>query len=229
MGRTILSPVSIHTYIAISVQGGKVHEVISMWSTNPEGTTQRTATTPGNFTPYSFRIVCGFNVPHWTYKHGRYLKEMLYAVRCLKSNEDMILALAWQFKQLNCSSLCDFIAQLVRALHRHRRIPLSHLNFSGSWDNCLNCQASARIISSFDGRYCETGPTVYSPYPRRLESLIICWRNYKGSTLYSVILRPWVLVGPESNSRPPAWQPDAQPTEPPVNNIGRHCLFLFCQ
>ena len=30
------------------------------------------------------------------------------------------------------------------------RIPLSHLNFSGSWDNCLNCPASARIISSFE-------------------------------------------------------------------------------
>ena len=29
------------------------------------------------------------------------LKEMLYAVRCLKSNEDMILALAGQFKQLS--------------------------------------------------------------------------------------------------------------------------------
>ena len=28
------------------------------------------------------------------------MKEMLYAVRCLKSNEDMILALAGQFKQL---------------------------------------------------------------------------------------------------------------------------------
>ena len=26
------------------------------------------------------------------------MKEMLYAVRCLKSNEDMILALAGQFK-----------------------------------------------------------------------------------------------------------------------------------
>ena len=38
------------------------------------------------------------------------------------------------------------------ALHRHRRgrIPLGHLNFSASWDNCLNCSASARIISSFN-------------------------------------------------------------------------------
>ena len=32
---------------------------------------------------------------------GMYMKEMLYAVRCLKSNEDMILALAGQFKQLS--------------------------------------------------------------------------------------------------------------------------------
>ena len=29
------------------------------------------------------------------------MKEMLYAVRCLKSNEDRILALAGQFKQLS--------------------------------------------------------------------------------------------------------------------------------
>ena len=29
------------------------------------------------------------------------MKEMLYAVRCLKSNEDMILAFAGQFKQLS--------------------------------------------------------------------------------------------------------------------------------
>ena len=54
------------------------------------------------------------------------MKEVLCEVRCLKSTEDMILALAGQFKQLShepekCSHLCDFIAQLVRALHRHRR------------------------------------------------------------------------------------------------------------
>ena len=29
------------------------------------------------------------------------MKEMLHAVRCLKSNEDMILELAGQFKQLS--------------------------------------------------------------------------------------------------------------------------------
>ena len=68
---------------------------------------------------------------------------------------------------------------------------------------------------------CETGPMVYSPYPRRLESPTICWCNYKGRTFYSVFLRPWVLVRPESNSRPPAWLPDPQPTEPPVR-----CLIV---
>ena len=44
----------------------------------------------------------------------------------------------------------------------------------------------------------ETGPPAYSSYPRRLESLTTYWCNYKGSTFYSVILRPWVLVRPES-------------------------------
>ena len=40
----------------------------------------------------------------------------------------------------------------------------------------------------------ETGPMVYSLHPTRLERLTICWYNYKGSTFFSVILRPWALV-----------------------------------
>ena len=45
---------------------------------------------------------------------------------------------------------------------------------------------------------CGTRPPAYSPFPRRLESLTICWFKYKGSAFYSVILRAWGLVQPES-------------------------------
>ena len=48
------------------------------------------------------------------------MKEMLYEVRCLKSNEDMILALARQFKQLSHEP------------EKWVRIPLSHLNSGDS-------------------------------------------------------------------------------------------------
>ena len=66
------------------------------------------------------------------------------------------------------------------------------------------------------GRYCKTGPTVYSPYSRRLGRLTICGCNCKGSTFSSVILGLSVVIRPGSNSRPSAWQPDAQATKPPL-------------
>ena len=56
----------------------------------------------------------------------------------------MILALAGQFKQLSHEP------EKFRWLNGIRTHQLSHLNFSGSWDNCLNCPASAMIISSLD-------------------------------------------------------------------------------
>ena len=34
---------------------------------------------------------------------------------------------------------------------------------------------------------CETGPTVFRPYPWRLESLTVCRCHYTGSTFFSVI------------------------------------------
>ena len=53
--------------------------------------------------------------------------------------------------------------------------------------------------------------------PVNLKVLSNCGCNYKGSTFSSLILRPWLLVRPKSSSRPPAWKPDAQPTEPQVS------------
>lgn len=38
------------------------------------------------------------------------------------------------------------------------------------------------------------GPTVYRPYPRRIEYLTICERHSKGRILSSIILRLWVLI-----------------------------------
>ena len=66
-------------------------------------------------------------------------------------------------------------------------------------------------------RKCETGPPVYRPYSRRLDSLTICRWNYKGSTFLLSYLKT-LSVGPIGvmNSRPPASQPSAQPSEPLV-------------
>ena len=67
-------------------------------------------------------------------------------------------------------------------------------------------------------RNCETGPPVYRPFPRRLESLTLCRWNYKGSTFLLSYFKT-LSFGPVGvlNSRPPTSQPGAQPSEPPVH------------
>ena len=60
-----------------------------------------------------------------------------------------------------------------RAGQKFRRlngIPLSQLNLSGSWDNCLNCPASARIMSSFDFKH------------RTAYNISFVWHSFRGKT-----------------------------------------------
>ena len=85
---------------------------------------------------------------------------------------------------------------------------LRHLIFSNSDVGSFTSHNNKK------GKVLWTGPTVFRPYPRRLESLTV-WRcHYKGSTFFSVIFkRPWVLVRPGfepatsllEDRRPPNW------------------------
>ena len=51
------------------------------------------------------------------------------------------------------------------------------------FDKCVGS-----LTSPADYKMQETGPTVYSPYPRRLERVTICRYNEKGSTFSSLDL-----------------------------------------
>ena len=53
-----------------------------------------------------------------------------------------------------------------------------------SCERCVGSLTSHKVIMN---KGCETGPTIYRPYPRRLDSLTICRYYYKDSTISSVI------------------------------------------
>ena len=66
---------------------------------------------------------------------------------------------------------------------------------------------------------CETGPTIYHPYPRRLESLTIT----KAALSLQLFKDPECWSGRGLNPRPPAREPGALPTEP----TGRRLIIII--
>ena len=68
------------------------------------------------------------------------MKEMLYAVRCLKSNEDMILALAGQFMQFMRGSYLHLISNNERVDgHRQKSSSICKHYFSEHKSNVPPC------------------------------------------------------------------------------------------
>ena len=81
---------------------------------------------------------------------------------------------------------------------------------------------------------CETGPTIFLPYPRRQNNLTICRCHYKGSTKSSqLFIEPECCSGQGLNLRPPTQPTSTLPTEltrwqfifPPYQSY--FCHFFF--
>ena len=88
---------------------------------------------------------------------------------------------------------------------------ISHFSTFGF---CLikNWSQDAKLRKWSLPRNCERGPPVYRPYPRRLKSLQMKLQRQHFLLIYFKTLSVG-LVG-ITNSRPPASQPGAQPSEP---------------
>ena len=75
---------------------------------------------------------------------------------------------------------------LLETTHSQRTATTPGTSSPSLLEYCVGSLTSRReLVNRKD--ICETGSMVYSPYPRRLESLTICGCNYKGSTFSSVI------------------------------------------
>ena len=137
--------------------------------------------------PYSFRIVCGlFNVPR---------NRPIRLTQCCTQFKSHGVKVLWVF-------------------YLHDNVPFTLKWHGNTWNKTFY---SPRIWIGYNIELAESVYCEHSRVVRRdlrfmvltredLKVLTICRCNYKGSTFCSVILRPWVLVRPESNSRPPAGQ-----------------------
>ena len=69
------------------------------------------------------------------------------------------------------------------------------------YDKCMGPGSLTSPADYITLKMQEKGPTIYRPYPGRLEHLTI-WRCHcKGSMFYLVILRPWELVRSGARTR----------------------------
>ena len=99
------------------------------------------------------------------------MKEMLYEMRCLKSNEDMILALAGQFKQLSHE------AEKFRLLNGIRN----------PWP--LRCRCSALTNWATKSHSWEQVKLLGSCFPVKGMSYErnVIWRSYERNVIWSVV------------------------------------------
>ena len=98
---------------------------------------------------------------------------------------------SWQCHRNDALRGTNITAGLQQSFPPLRDRPSHWGHFPFSLRTVCGCLMSHRIYML---KGCETKPTVYCPYKRRLESWMVCTCLYEGSTFSSVILRPWVLV-----------------------------------
>ena len=85
----------------------------------------------------------------------------------------------------------DYVPYSLRTMRWFYNAPQIWTTFHTLYEQCIGSLTSHRFYMCKD---CETGPTVYRPYPRRLESQTFCTCLYRGSTF------SWVLVPPAFES-----------------------------
>ena len=78
------------------------------------------------------------------------------------------------------------------------------------YERCVDSLTSHKIYIC---KGCETGPTVFRSYPRRLESITVYRYLYKAALSPQLFKDPECWSGRDLNQRPPARQTGAYPTE----------------